>query len=152
MSTTKKPAAAATATSSKIEISSNISIDKHTTKDTACQVDKLSEMPQGLSRRGSAVASSVVEALTDFCRQNAEFRQAVEQGGSLKDCIESTVKGVGSSISDLEVYRKAVRFFFPGAEIHMTMTLDLGNDGFSNTPVPEQKKAVTLDLDSLLDF
>lgn len=151
MRTKNEPVAVGAAASSGNEISPNISNTKYTSKSDVCQVDKLCEMPQGLSKKGNAVADAVIRALSDFCRQNAEFRQAVEQGGELKDCIESTVKGVGSSVSDLEVYRRAVQFFFPGAEIRMTMTLDLGDDGFSNT-AESAKKAVTLDLDSLLDF
>ena len=32
---------------------------------------------------------------------------------------------MGSSISDLEAYKKAVQFYFPGAEIKFHMTIDL---------------------------
>ena len=35
------------------------------------------------------------------------------------------VKGVGNAISDLEVYRKAVQFYFEGADIRFEMKIDL---------------------------
>lgn len=71
------------------------------------------------------MAPSVREALTDFCRQDAEFAQAVAQGGSFKDCMAAVAKGVGGSIPDLEAYRRAVRFYFKGADVHFHMELDL---------------------------
>lgn len=113
--------------------------------------DKLEKLPEKLSRKGQAVGEAVRTALLDFCGQNPEFAQAVEQGGSLADCIESTVKGAGTSISDLEVYKRAVQFYFAGAEIHMGLTLDLGDGGFAGDPEPQTEK-VELSLDSLLDF
>jgi hypothetical protein len=107
-----------------------------------------------LTKKGSAVSGAVTAALEDFCRQNHEFEQAVLQGGSVADCIESTVKGSGSSISDLEVYRKAVEFYFPTAKVCMTMTLDLGDGGYSgeDKPITMSTNKVELSLDDLLDF
>ena len=115
-----------------------------------------------LSRKGKAVSSAVINALSDFCRQNSEFAQAVEQSKkSVADCIESTVKNCGNSISDVDVVRKAVSFYFPGATVKCTMTIDVGDGGFSNvdaetlaTAEAESKepKKLCLELDSLLDF
>lgn len=108
-----------------------------------------------LTKKGSAVSGAVTAALEDFCRQNREFEQAVLQGGSLAECVEHTVKGCGNSISDIEVYRRAVEFYFPTAKIQMTMTLDLGDGGYSGEP---EDKPITvsskleLSLDDLLDF
>ncbi len=67
---------------------------------------------KNLSRCGEVVAKPVLEALTQFCEQNSEFAQAVAQSSrTIKDCIESTVKGAnGKGISDIEVYRRAVAF------------------------------------------
>ena len=116
-----------------------------------------------LSRHGAAVGAEVVKILKDFCTQNSEFAQAVEQSDkTVNDCIESTVKNCGSSISDIEVYRKAVTFYFPGATVSFKMNLDLGDGGFSNItaeqpkqseqPKPSKNHTLQLDLDSLLDF
>jgi hypothetical protein len=72
-----------------------------------------------------AMKGAVLEALTSFCKQDQEFAQAVVQGGSFQECMTAVAKGTGNSISDLDAYQKAVRFYFPGAEIRWTMTIDL---------------------------
>lgn len=73
----------------------------------------------------SAMKGAVRDALLDFCRQNEEFAQAVVQGGSFKDCMTAVAKGVGSSISDLEAYRRAVSFYFDGAKVNFSMNIQL---------------------------
>lgn len=73
----------------------------------------------------SAMKGPVRDALLEFCRQDEEFAQAVAQGGSFKDCMSSVAKGVGSSISDLEAYRRAAAFYFDGAKIQFHMTIQL---------------------------
>ena len=109
-----------------------------------------------LSRKGAVVAEPVVEALCEFCKQNSEFAQAVEQSGKkINDCIEYVVKDSGSALSDLEAYRRAVSFYFEGATVRFTMTVDLGDDGFSNAPataplVDKPTSGLSLSLDDLL--
>ena len=71
------------------------------------------------------MAPAVQAVLLDFCKQNEEFAQAVVQGGSFKDCMAAVAKATGNSISDLDAYKKAVAFYFPGAGIHVTMKIDL---------------------------
>ena len=85
-----------------------------------------------------AMAGAVAEALRSFCRQEAEFAQAVDQGGSFADCMAAVAKGVGSSISDIDAYKKAVGFYFPGAKIQVQMTIDLIGDAAKAEPVEEQ--------------
>lgn len=72
-----------------------------------------------------AMCGAVKEALLNFCRQDDEFSEAVAQGGSFKDCMAAVAKNVGTSISDLEAYRRAVQFYFKGADIKFQMTIDL---------------------------
>ena len=72
-----------------------------------------------------AMKEPVREALLEFCRQNEEFAQAVAQGGSFVDCMTAVASGVGSSVSDLEAYRKAVRYYFDGAQVEYAMTIRL---------------------------
>lgn len=99
-----------------------------------------------------AMKGAVLKALKDFVKQDAEFAQAVVQGGTFEDCMKAVAKGCGSSISDLDAYRKAVQFYFPGAQIRMTMTIDLigAAAGKSAAQEPEQPKGVILDLWALL--
>ena len=76
-------------------------------------------------QKEKAMAGAVFEALKDFCLQDEEFAQAVVQGGSFFDCMKKVASGVGQSISDLDAYKKAVQFYFPGAEVKMQLTIDL---------------------------
>ena len=109
-----------------------------------------------LGKKETAVKDAVLKTICKFCEQNAEFKQAIEQSNkSFADCLKATVKNAGTSIEDLEVYKRAVAFYFPGADIKCTMTLDLGDEGFSNnseTPTVSASGKLQLDLDSLLDF
>jgi hypothetical protein len=115
--------------------------------------------------RVSAVKKHVADALISFCKQDAEFAQAIVQNDkTLADCCESIMKGCGSSISDLEVYRKAVQFYFPGADVSMNMTIDLcasvkkpGKTAkVCNAPVPDAalpappSTVISLNLDDFL--
>ena len=79
-------------------------------------------------RHENAMKAAVQEALLDFCRQNEEFAQAVAQGGSFKDCMTTVAKGVVGSISDLEAYRRAAAFYFAGAKVRFSMTIQLEPD------------------------
>ena len=84
--------------------------------------------------------SAVRDALLEFCRQNKEFAQAVAQGGSFPDCMAAVAKGVGSSLSDLEAYRRAASFYFDGAQVNFTMSIQL-------EPAAEpQQTGILLDL------
>ena len=62
------------------------------------------------------------------CRQVAEFAQAVVQGGAFADCMKEVAKNCGKAISDLEAFRRAVRFYFPGADVRFHMTVNLCGD------------------------
>lgn len=91
---------------------------------------------------------AVLETLLEFCRQNEEFAQAVYQGGSFADCMAAVADGAGSSISDLEAYRKAVRFYFPGADIKYSMTINLCAD--VEKPERAADDGILLDLSDFL--
>lgn len=86
------------------------------------------------------MAGAVAEALRSFCRQDAEFAQAVDQGGSFADCMAAVAKGVGQSISDLDAYKKAVGFYFPGAKINFQMSIDLIGDAAAPADVKAEEK------------
>lgn len=98
------------------------------------------------------------DALMEFCRQDAEFAQAVYQGGSFEDCMKAVAKNCGSGISDLEAFRRAVQFYFQGADIQFCMTVNLCA-GVEEQPAPEvhqapaaeeKKGAISLDLSDFL--
>ena len=112
------------------------------------------EKLDGESKKGNydkyaaAMKAAVLNALKDFVRQDMEFAQAVAQGGSFEDCMKAVAKNCGSSISDLDAYKRAVQFYFPGAEIKMTMTIDLIGDAAGQGEAAP--KGVVLDLWALL--
>ena len=114
------------------------------------------EAKQVAGQKEKAMAGAVMAALRDFCRQDEEFAQAVMQGKSFAECMKQVASGVGNSISDLDAYKKAVKFYFPGAEIRMELTIDLiGAAGEEpagqaaaekKAAAPEKPKAIKLDL------
>ena len=75
-------------------------------------------------RYGKVVARPVADALISFCRQQEEFAQAVVQSEkTFADCVAHVVAGCGNALSDIEAYRKAVGFWFPGAVVDMVLTI-----------------------------
>lgn len=105
-----------------------------------------------------AVAPKTAKALMQFCEQEPEFEQAIEQSGvDFQCCLDKVIKGVGESISDLEVYTKAAKFYFSTATVHFRMTIDLsGDNGHTEPPITmtqsKPKSSLSLSLDELLDF
>ena len=76
-----------------------------------------------------------------FDQARERLEKAVAQGGSFQDCMKAVAKGVGGSISDLEAYRRAASFYFDGAKVQFTMSIQL-------TPAePEESRSgILLDL------
>lgn len=114
-------------------------------------VNKLTAEQKAVSdRREKIMAPAVLETLKTFCLQDQEFAQAVVQGGTFAACMKAVATGVGSSISDLDAYKRAVQFYFPGAQIRMQMTIDLvGNAGEPESPKNEGE-SIVLDLMTLI--
>ena len=102
------------------------------------------------SQRGSAVAPSVADMLCSFCRQDDGFAAAViDRGATFAECVDEIMKGVGSSISDVELYRRAAEFWVPGAEV--TAEIRVTMPGAGNTGRPSKRDGVTiLSLEDLL--
>lgn len=93
-------------------------------------------------QKEAAMKNAVRDQLLFFCGQDEEFAQAIVQGGNFGDCMKAVAKGVGTSISDLEAYTKAVQFYFPGARIRTRMTIDLiGAAAEGPEEKPEEEKA-----------
>ena len=96
-------------------------------------------------------AEPVLTALESFIGQDDEFARVVYQNSqTFSDCLKAVAKDVVGAISDLDVYRRAVQFYFPGAEIEFCMKLhvnpyDLPASGVSDKP-KEFKTLSLLDL------
>ena len=94
---------------------------------------------------------AVRAALENFVGQDEEFAQAIVQGGTFSDCMKKVAAGVGTSISDLDAYRRAVQFYFPGAEVRMQMTIDLvGEAAQEKEQEPEKQAGILLDFTQFL--
>lgn len=89
--------------------------------------EKLKRESENISDRyQKAMQSDVRKALLIFCKQESEFAQAIlESKQTFKDCMAAVAKDVKESISDLEAYRRAAQFYFPGAGIEFFMKIDL---------------------------
>lgn len=108
-----------------------------------------------IGAKQEVIAPSVADALSKFCFQEPEFKQAVLQSGkTFQECLDSVVKGIGRSISDLDVYRRAVKFYFSTATVHFHMTIDLSGDNGAPPIIMAQNdnKTLNVSLDDLLDF
>ena len=96
-------------------------------------------------RYGMAVKNHVASTITHFCEQNERFAEVVyKTRRTLSDCCAEIMKGCGQSISDIDVYRGAVRNYFPNADIDFHMTITLTGDAPTAEEmerVPEQKQA-----------
>lgn len=102
-----------------------------------------------LGRYEKAVNSAVADALREFCGQSEEFARAVvESDKTYQDCLTAICKGLGQSISDFDLYTKAVQFWFPGAVIEYKMTIRMSEYELEEEP----KTDISLSLDSLLDW
>lgn len=103
-------------------------------------------------RYGAAMKGAVRRALESFAQQDGEFAQAIAQGGSFADCMKQVSGGVkGNAISDLDAYRRAVEFYFPGAVIRATVEIDVcPNRVQERSAGPDIQPAKLLDLTDFL--
>ncbi len=96
--------------------------------------------------------NAVCSALENFCKQDEEFAQAVVQGGAFCDCMKAVAQNCGSSISDLEAFRRAVRFYFRGADVEFQMSIVLCPADRQKEPVPASEPRPERKIISLADF
>lgn len=84
------------------------------------------------------MASAVLAALNEFCRQSEAFAKAVLSGKTFSECLCFIAKGTGNALSDLDAYKKAVEFYLPGASVTMQLTIELPGDA----PTPNDTSLV----------
>lgn len=109
-------------------------------------VDKLGQEEASFSggSKEQAIHKAVAATLKKFCEEDARFAQVfLKTRRTLSDCCGQIVRGVGNSISDIEVYRRAVQFYFPNSEIEFKMNILLTGEAPSEEEMskePERKK------------
>lgn len=80
-------------------------------------------------RYSEAVKKHVAATLTHFCEENIRFAEVVyKTKRTLSDCCSEIMRGCGSCISDIDVYRGAVRNYFPNADVEFHMTITINGD------------------------
>lgn len=111
-------------------------------------IEKLEQEKKKVTgQKESFMAGPVAEVLKDFCKQNEEFAKAVVQGGSFMNCMKAVGKGVGLYLSDIDAYKRAVEYYFPGAKITVQMAIDLVGDAKGGD---KPAGGITLDFSALL--
>lgn len=145
---------------------------------TALRMIDAGEKEKPKNRYAQILQRPVARALASFI-ENPEFADAVVAKGDtgFSECLEAVTKGIGVSISDIEVYRRAANFYFPGCGVRFKMEIDLAagangrNDllpggeavtakdagqpdlqSTGNTASADEKaKKISIDLDDLFD-
>lgn len=107
------------------------------------------EAQKSLGQKEQVISSPVYNALCEFCRQEIEFSQAILQTDkTFVDCLKNCLKGSGNAISDIDVYKKAVSFYFDGADINFSMTINLCASVQNNQT--QNNNAIILSLDDFI--
>ena len=101
---------------------------------------------------------AVLDALLGFCEQNEEFADAVlVDDKTFKGAMATVKKAIkGNGISDIEAYRAAVGYYFPGAVVDFVMNIRMSEfeepkNEPKMEPQKEDKKAKILSL-NISDF
>ena len=120
-------------------------------------LDKLEEGAKGKinDKYGAVIKTYVHSALAGFCKQNESFAQAVLDGGTFAECIKYCTQGIGGTsefmfgsgagISDVDIYRRAVQFYFPGAQVdfHISIITEGAETRIYEDPQREEVKTKT---------
>lgn len=95
-------------------------------------------------RYGDAVHPYVANALRSFIQQDVRFAEVFyKTKRSFSDCVREIMKGCGKSISDIEVYRRATKFYFPNSEVEFIMkitTEEAPDEKYMSKEPPKQKE------------
>ncbi len=74
--------------------------------------------------KATAVSKFVASTLTHFCEESERFAEVVyKTSRTLSECCAEIMSGVGTHVSDIDVYRGAVRHYFPNADINFKMEI-----------------------------
>lgn len=128
--------------------------------DQAKEKIKTSSKVIKLHRKAEVIKDATTKALHQFCEQSEEFSRAViDCDKPFEVCLNEIIKGTGNAISDLNVFNKAVQFYFPGAVVEFRMLIHMSEYELDESEQPQthwtdepQKENISLSLDSLLDW
>lgn len=96
-------------------------------------------------RYGETVKSAVAETLMDFCNKSEDFAAIIAASDkTLSECIAAIMKGCGRAISDIEVYRRAVRFYCPDADVQFDMVISMPGKAEKQEPAAQHAKLINI--------
>lgn len=82
------------------------------------------------NRYAQAVAPFVADTLIVFIDENEDFAAAVANSEKTFDeCCTAITKDTKDYLADLEVYKRAVQFYLPEADLKCEMRVELPNAG-----------------------
>jgi len=82
-----------------------------------------------IGNKESAVSTYVHTVIQDACGQSEQFAEVVyKYKRTLADCLKEIMKNVGNAISDIDVYRRAIQFYFPNSDVSAVTTITLTGD------------------------
>lgn len=92
------------------------------------------------SLEARAVRDYILKTLICFADQEPRFAEVIcNTKRTFSECCAAVVHNAGGMISDLDVYRRAVQFYFPNAEVEFVMNVKL--TGAAPTEAEMQKPA-----------
>lgn len=95
-------------------------------------------------QKEKAVSKFVASTITYFCQENERFAEAVyKTQRTLSDCCAEVMDGTGNQISDIDVYREAVRHYFPNADISFKMEILIYGEDPSDEELTREPKKKT---------
>lgn len=83
----------------------------------------------------SIMKDGVKKTLEQFCEQSEVFAEKVAHGKSFEECMKAVAKNCGTGLSDVDAYKRAVKFYMPAAKIRVHMEIFTGE-----APVPERER------------
>ena len=90
--------------------------------------------------KAKTISNYVADTLKRFCRANDKFAEVVTRTPrTLSDCCYEILKGCDMHFSDIDVYRAAVKFYFPNSDVLFHMQIRLTGD----TPSEEEINRLT---------
>lgn len=103
-------------------------------------------------RRADIVKDDVYKVLKQFALEEPEFAEAISQSDkTLSDCCKAVTSGITLGISDHEAYRRAVKFYFPDADVSFSMKVKLNPYEDAKPHSNFKSKVLDISLDDLFD-
>lgn len=75
-------------------------------------------------RHAEVMKTPVKNVLIDLCRQSENFARHIVEGRSFEECMKKVAENVGSHISDLAAFDRAVKYYWPEAKVSYSIKIE----------------------------